>query len=35
MEGGRGGGGGLVEVEGRAVWGGLNGVFVLNEASSE
>ena len=35
--GGRGafGGGGLVEVEGRAVWGGRGGVFVLAEASSK
>ena len=28
-------GGGLVEVEGRAVWGGLVGVYVLDEASSK
>ena len=34
--GGRGGwGGGLVEVEGRAVWGGHDGVFGLDEASSK
>ena len=30
-----GGGGGLVEVEGRAVWGGYGGVYVLDEASSK
>ena len=30
-----GGGGGLVEVKGRAVWGGPAGVYVLNEASSK
>ena len=36
VEGGRGGGGGgLVEVEGRAVWGGQDGVYVLDEASSK
>ena len=38
VEGGRGGlgdGGGLVEVEGRAVWGGVDGVYVLGEASSK
>ena len=35
--GGRGalGGGGLVEVEGRAVWGGRGEVYVLDEASSK
>ena len=35
VEGGRLGGGGLVEVEGRAVWGGHDGVYVLDEASSK
>ena len=36
VQGGRGGGGGgLVEVEGRAVWGGPGGVYVLDEASSK
>ena len=38
VDGGRGGGlggGGLVEVEGRAVWGGRGGVYVLDEASSK
>ena len=33
--GGLGGSGGLVEVEGRAVWGGDDGVYVLDEASSK
>ena len=37
VRGGRGwgSGGGLVEVEGRAVWGGPAGVYVLDEASSK
>ena len=36
-EGGRGvfGGGGLVEVEGRVVWGGYGGVYMLDEVRSE
>ena len=35
VRGGRGGSGGLVEVEGRAVWGGERGVYHLGEASSK
>ena len=32
---GYGGGGGLVEVEGRVVWGGYGGVYMLDEVRSE
>ena len=36
VRGGRGGGGGLVEVEGRVVWGGYGGgVYMLDEVRSE